>query len=172
MLEKRATKNTWWGLIFTNTHTHTHINVHKNKNTYVMSWHTHMHTDLPPLSCGKSSRCKLWPWLGCRGQKVCFSRFTPYYLFMKQRGRDGESQKGREMERNPPAWGLWCGKQNLLFNLPSNGIHMTHPDLVRFVCQFFSVLSFSVYLFAFACVVHAHMVFVMSTRVQDRTRMR
>ncbi len=68
---------------------------------------------------------------GFKGQKVCFPRFTPYYLFMKQRGRDGETWRGRETERNPPARGLWCGKQNLLFNLPSNGIHMTHPELVH-----------------------------------------
>lgn len=104
---------------------------------------------------------------GFKGQKVCFPRFTPYYLFMKQGGGDGETQRGRETERNPPARGLWCGKQNLLFNLPSNGIHMRHPELVHTL----SLLLLSVVFCVFTCLclrelcVHTWL-FVMSTCVR------
>lgn len=133
------------------------IHVLKNKNICDVLTHWHAH---------KPTTFFLWEVLqvqtlaltqGCKGQTVCFSRFTPYYLFMKQRGRDGESQQGRETKRNPPARGLWCGKQNLLFNLPFNRIHMTHPE---FVCQFFTLQFVCVCMF-YAC-----------ARVQHRTRLR
>lgn len=81
---------------------------------------------------------------GFKGQTVCFPRFTPYYLFMKQRGREGGTRRRREMERNPPAWSLWCGKKISFFNLPSNGTHMTHPEPARtlpvFTCLCLHVL--------------------------------
>lgn len=130
----------------------------KNINTYVTYWH--FHTDPPPLFLWEVIQVQtLTLTWGFTGQKVCFPRFTPYYLFMKQRKREAVSQRGRETERNPPAWGLWCGKQNLLFNLASNGIHMTHPELVCTLCRslFFSssrlvlLLLLCVYLFVFAC---------------------
>lgn len=138
----------------------------KNINTYVTYWH--FHTDPPPLFLWEVIQVQtLTLTLGFTGQKVCFPRFTPYYLFMKQRKREAVSQRGRETERNPPAWGLWCGKQNLLFNLASNGIHMTHPELVCTLCRspFFFFLpscpsSSSSSVCLLVCVrmrVHAHM---------------
>lgn len=108
--------------------------------------------------------------LGFAGQKVCFPRFTPLlFIHETERKREGESRRGRETERNPPVRGLWCGKQNLLFNLPSNGIHMTHPELVHTVQRSFFLLSFSLCLLVCVCMhMHAHMALVVSTCVCDR----
>lgn len=158
--QERATENlwnfaskSWWELIFNQWDTLTDAvsptHTRNNANAYV----THSCTHRPTTSF-------LWEVVqvqiltltrGFKGQKVCFPRFTPYYLFMKQRGRDGEIQRGKETERNPPVRGLWCGKQNLLFNLPSNGIHMTHPELVHTVCQFFSSLCLPACLLVCVC---------------------
>lgn len=113
--------------------------------------------DLPPLSCGKSSRCKLWPWHG--GSKVKRFVFPGSPLIIYSWNKEEGMEREKEMESNPPARGLWCGKQNLRFNLPSNEIHMTHPELVH------SHASISLFVFVFTClslrVLRTHMVFVM-----------
>lgn len=113
--------------------------------------------DLPPLSCGKSSRCKLWPWHG--GSKVKKFVFPGSPLIIYSWNKEEGMEREKEMESYPPARGLWCGKQNLRFNLPSNEIHMTHPELVH------SHASISLFVFVFTClslrVLRTHMVFVM-----------
>ncbi len=139
---------------------------HKNAHN------THMHADLKPLSCGKWSRCKLWPWhKGSKVKKFVFPGL-PLIIYSWNKEEGVERLGKGERPRNPPVWGLWCWKQNLLFNLPSNGIHMTQSAQSPIQCLPPLPLSvfFWVYLFVFACDVHVHMVCVMSTHVWDRSR--
>lgn len=62
--------------------------------------HTLMHADLPPLSCGKSSRCKLWPWhTGSEVKKFVFPGLPLIiYSWNKEEGMErvgeGERQRG------------------------------------------------------------------------------
>ena len=61
---------------------------------------TNMHAYPPTLSCGKSSRCKLWPWHeGSKVKKFVFPGLLPIiYSWNKEEGmerlREGERQRG------------------------------------------------------------------------------
>lgn len=98
---------------------------HDAQNTYLLSCHTHIHPDLPPLFLWEALQVQhLTLTRGCKGQKVCFSMFTPLLFIDETNRKEWRESESRETARNPQACGLWCWKQYLLFNLPSNQIHV------------------------------------------------
>lgn len=84
----------------------------------------------------RSTRCKVGPRHEFTGQKVCFSRFTPYCLFMIQSLREGGAQK----QRNPPSRRSLMWKTESLFKLASNAIQMTHEFNKSFYLCVFTCL--------------------------------
>lgn len=127
-----------------------YVHKKKNTNTYVTWWH--MHTDhVSPA--GSDPGAESDPDTQVRRSKSLFSQVLPL-LFIHEAERKRRDRKGGKQRGIPPLRGLWCGKQNLLFNLSSNGIHMTHPEPVRALCAPLSSFFFffvCVYLFVFAC---------------------
>lgn len=68
----------------------------RNSNIHVV------YTDPPPSFLWEGNQVqRLILTQGFRGQKVCFPRFTPYYLFMKRAVREGETRNRRETEESP-----------------------------------------------------------------------
>lgn len=127
--------------------THIPTNTHTtNIYMYILYWHSHADRPTTSFFVGSRPGADSDPDTKVQRSKSLFSQVYPL-LFIHETERKGgrDSERQRERRRNPPAWGLWCGKQNLLFNLPSNGIHMTLPELVRTVCRPFPLLFVCVF---------------------------
>lgn len=86
-----------------------------------------------------------------RRSKSLFCWVDPL-LFIHETKRKGWRDSDKEKDREESLSEAFDVENNLFFNLPSNGIHMTHLEPVHTVCQLFSSLSFSLCLLVCACV--------------------
>lgn len=145
-----------------------HAYVHATMQMH--TWRTHAHTDLPPLSCGKSSRCKFWPWHeGSKVKKFVFPGLPLIiYSWNKEEGmerfREGKRQRGipqcEAFDVENKISFLICPLMEYTWRILSS---YTQSASSSPLCVFLRVC-----LFVFACVA----AFVMCTRVRDRRKMR